>query len=55
MEEPAEDFEDRLDTFKEEKCKAKKKTLLETDDHPPRRNEVRNECENLDLMLEAAL
>ena len=24
MEEPAEDFEDRLDTFKEENCKAKK-------------------------------
>ena len=33
----------------------RKKTLLETDDHPPRRNEVRNGCENLDLMLEAAL
>ena len=25
------------------------------DDHPPRRNEVRNGCENLDLVLEAAL
>ena len=32
-----------------------KQTLLEPDDHPPRRNEVRNGCENLDLLLEAAL
>ena len=63
MEEPAEDSEDRLDTFKEEKCKAKtnftratrKLLSLIDDDHPPRRNEVRNGCENLDLVLEAAL
>ena len=63
VEEPAEDSEDRLDTFKEEKCKAKtnftwarqKLLSLIDDDHPPRRNEVRNGCENLDLVLEAAL
>ena len=63
MEEPAEDSEDRLDTFKEEKCRAKtnftrarrKLLSLIDDDHPPRRNEVRNGCENLDLVLEAAL
>ena len=63
MEEPAEDSEDRLDTFKEEKCKAKtnftrarrKLLSLIDDDHPSRRNEVRNGCENLDLVLEAAL
>ena len=52
MEEPAEDSEDRLETFKEEKCKAKtnftlarrKLSSLIDDDHPPRRNQVRNEC-----------
>ena len=63
VEEHAEDSEDRLDTFKEEKCKAKtnftwarqKLLSLIDDDHPPRRNEVQNGCENLDLVLEAAL
>ena len=63
MEEPAADSEDHLDTFKEEKCKAKtnfnraKRKLLSLidDDYPLRRNEVRNGCENLDLVLEAAL
>ena len=48
MEEPAEDSEDRFDTFKEEKCKAKtnltrarqKLLSLIDDDHPPRCNEV---------------
>ena len=63
MEEPADDAEDRLDTFKQEKCKAKtnftrarqKLLSLIDDDHPPRRNEARNGCESLDLVLEAAL
>ena len=63
MEEPAEVSEDRLDTFKEEKCKAKtsftrarrKLLSLIDDDHLPRLNEMRNRCENLDLVLEAAL
>ena len=62
-EEPAAVTEARLDTFKEEKCKAKtnftrarrKLLTLIDDDHPPRHNEVRNGCENLDLVLEAAL
>ena len=59
MEEPAEDSEDRLDAFKEEKCRAKtsvtrarrKLLSLIDDDHPPRRNDVRNGCENLDLVF----
>ena len=63
MEEPAEDSEDRLDLFKEGKCRAKtsltrarrKLLSLIDDDHPPRRNDVRNGCENLDLVLETAL
>ena len=63
MEEPAEDSVDRLDAFKEEKCRAKtsftrarrKLLSLIDDDHPPRRNDVRNGCENLDLVLETAL
>ena len=63
VEEPAEDSEDRLDTFKEEKWKAKtnftparrKLLSLIDDDHPPRRNQARNGCKNLDLVLEAAL
>ena len=63
MKEPADDAEDRLDTFTQEKCKAKtnftrarrKLLSLIDDDHPPRRNEVRNGCETLDLVLEASL
>ena len=36
--------------------RARRKLLsLIDDDHPPRHNEVRNGCENLDLVLEAAL
>ena len=63
VEEPAEDSEDRLDALKGENCRAKpsftrarrKLLSLIDDDHPPRPNVVRNGCENLDLVLEAAL
>jgi len=62
VEEPADDSDDHLDTFKEEKYKAKtnfqaerKLLSLIDDDHPPRRNEMQNGCGNLDLVLEVAL
>ena len=61
MEEPPDDSEDRLDTLKEEKCKAKTNFIrakllpLIDDDRPPRRNEVRNGCESIDWVLEVAL
>ena len=64
MEEPAKDYERRLETFKAEKFKAKtsftrarrKLLSLIDDDHQPRRNEVRiNDCESLNLALQSAL
>ena len=58
-----EDVEERLETFKQQKAKAKanftlarhKLLALIDDDHPPRRNEVREECRKLDTALEKAL
>ena len=58
-----EDVEERLETFKQQKAKAKtnftrarhKLLALIDDDHPPRRSEVREECRKLDTALEKAM
>ena len=59
----SEDVEERLETFKQQKAKAKtnftrarhKLLALIDDDHPPRRSEVREECRKLDTALEKAM
>ena len=58
-----EDVEERLETFKQQKAKAKtnstrarlKLLALIDDDHPPRRSEVQEECRKLDTALEKAM
>ena len=58
-----EDVEERLETFKQQKAKAKtnftrarhKLLALIDDDHPPRRSEMPEECRKLDTALEKAM